>query len=192
VIEFNLDGTIITANDNFLQTLGYTLAEIRGKHHSMFAEPAYAASAEYKAFWAKLGRGEYDAGQYKRIGKGGKEVWIEASVQSDPRPERPALQSRQVRHRPLQAQGAEHGAGAGFRERREGAGPEVSSSAKGMEGTAQSLAARGGADQPAILDRVLRRRGVGRFGQRDLAADRGIDSRSSARRSTRPSARSKW
>jgi methyl-accepting chemotaxis protein len=79
VIEFNLDGTIIQANDNFLKTLGYTLDEIKGKHHSMFAEPAYAASAEYRQFWEKLNRGEFDAGQYKRIGKGGKEVWIEAS-----------------------------------------------------------------------------------------------------------------
>ncbi len=79
VIEFKLDGTIITANDNFLNALGYTLAEIQGKHHSMFVEPAYRASAEYRAFWEKLGRGEYQAAQYKRIGKGGKEIWIEAS-----------------------------------------------------------------------------------------------------------------
>lgn len=79
VIEFNMDGTIITANENFLATMGYRLDEIQGKHHSMFAEPAFAASAEYKEFWAKLNRGEYQAAQYKRIGKGGKEVWIEAS-----------------------------------------------------------------------------------------------------------------
>ena len=79
IIEFNLDGTIITANDNFLQTLGYTLAEIQGQHHRMFAESSYAASPEYAAFWAKLNRGEFDAGQYKRVGKGGKEVWIQAS-----------------------------------------------------------------------------------------------------------------
>jgi len=79
VIEFNLDGTIITANQNFLSVLGYTLDEIKGRHHSMFAEPAYKASAEYKAFWEKLNRGDFDAGQYKRLGKGGKEIWIEAS-----------------------------------------------------------------------------------------------------------------
>lgn len=79
VIQFNLDGTIITANENFLQTLGYTLEEIQGKHHSMFAEPTYAASPEYAAFWDKLNRGEYDANEYMRIGKGGKEVWIQAS-----------------------------------------------------------------------------------------------------------------
>lgn len=79
VIEFNLDGTIITANDNFLNAMGYTLDEVKGKHHSMFAEPAFAQSQEYKDFWAKLNRGEYQAAEYKRIGKGGREVWIEAS-----------------------------------------------------------------------------------------------------------------
>ncbi|MFN4163472.1 MAG: methyl-accepting chemotaxis protein [Ferrovibrio sp.] len=79
VIEFTLDGTILHANENFLKTLGYTLDEVKGKHHSLFVEPAYRDSAEYKAFWAKLGRGEYDANQYKRIAKGGREVWIQAS-----------------------------------------------------------------------------------------------------------------
>ncbi len=78
-IEFNLDGSVITANQNFLDTLGYTLAEIRGKHHSMFVEPAYRDSAEYKQFWAALNRGEFQAAEYKRIGKGGREVWIQAS-----------------------------------------------------------------------------------------------------------------
>ena len=79
VIEFSMDGKVLTANENFLATLGYTLTEIQGQHHSMFAESAYATSAEYRQFWEKLNRGEYDAGQYKRIGKGGKEVWIQAS-----------------------------------------------------------------------------------------------------------------
>jgi len=79
MIEFNMDGSIITANDNFLRALGYSLAEIKGKHHSMFVEPAYRDSAAYREFWAKLNRGEYDAAEYKRIGKGGKEVWILAS-----------------------------------------------------------------------------------------------------------------
>jgi methyl-accepting chemotaxis protein len=79
VIEFNLDGTIITANQNFLGALGYSLEEIKGKHHSMFVEPATRDSAAYREFWAKLNRGEFQAAQYKRIGKGGKEVWIEAS-----------------------------------------------------------------------------------------------------------------
>ena len=79
VIEFSLDGKILTANENFLKTLGYTLDEIKGQHHSMFVDPAYRTSSEYKMFWEKLGRGEFDAGQYKRIGKGGKEIWIQAS-----------------------------------------------------------------------------------------------------------------
>jgi methyl-accepting chemotaxis protein len=79
VIEFNLDGTIITANENFLNALGYSLGEIQGKHHRMFVEPAVRDSAAYREFWAKLNRGEYDAAEFKRIGKGGKEVWILAS-----------------------------------------------------------------------------------------------------------------
>jgi methyl-accepting chemotaxis protein len=79
VVEFTLDGKILTANSNFLKPLGYRLEEVRGQHHSMFVDPAYRASPEYKAFWEKLGRGEYDIGQYRRIGKGGKEVWIQAS-----------------------------------------------------------------------------------------------------------------
>jgi methyl-accepting chemotaxis protein len=79
VIEFDLDGTIRTANANFLSVLGYTLDEVKGRHHSLFVAPSQRDSAEYRAFWAKLGRGEYDAGQYLRIGKGGREVWIQAS-----------------------------------------------------------------------------------------------------------------
>jgi methyl-accepting chemotaxis protein len=79
MIEFALDGVILDANANFLATLGYTLEEIKGQHHSMFVDPAYRSSPEYRLFWEKLGRGEYDAGQYKRLGKGGKEIWIQAS-----------------------------------------------------------------------------------------------------------------
>ena len=79
VIEFNLDGTIVTANQNFLDALGYTLAEIQGKHHSMFVAPGERESAAYREFWAKLNRGEFQAAQYKRFGKGGKEIWIQAS-----------------------------------------------------------------------------------------------------------------
>ncbi len=79
VIEFNLDGTIVTANENFLKTLGYSLGEIQGKHHSMFVEPAMRDSAAYREFWANLNRGQYQAAAFKRIGKGGKEVWIQAS-----------------------------------------------------------------------------------------------------------------
>ncbi len=79
IIEFKPDGTIITANDNFCRTVGYQLSEIVGQHHRMFVEQAEAASPEYREFWAKLARGEFDRRQYKRVGKGGKEIWIEAS-----------------------------------------------------------------------------------------------------------------
>jgi len=79
VIEFNLDGTILTANDNFLSTLGYSLDEIKGKHHRMFCDEEYSSSDEYQLFWDKLGRGEFDSGRYKRIGKNGNEIWINAS-----------------------------------------------------------------------------------------------------------------
>ena len=79
VIEFNLDGTVITANENFLKTFGYSLEEIQGKHHSLFVDPADVDTEEYRQFWVRLGHGEYNAGQYKRIGKGGKEIWIQAS-----------------------------------------------------------------------------------------------------------------
>ncbi len=79
VIQFNLDGTIIDANENFLKAMGYTLEEVKGKHHSMFVDPSYAKSGEYKKFWEKLGRGEFESSEYKRLGKGGKEIWIQAS-----------------------------------------------------------------------------------------------------------------
>jgi len=79
VIEFNLDGSVLTANENFLKTLGYSITDIKGKHHRMFCDPAYAGSNEYQAFWQKLGRGEFDSGRYKRIGAGGKAVWIQAT-----------------------------------------------------------------------------------------------------------------
>jgi methyl-accepting chemotaxis protein len=79
VIEFDLDGTIRTANDNFLNALGYRLNDVQGRHHSMFVEPGQRDSGEYRQFWDKLRRGEYDAGLYKRIGQGGREVWIQAS-----------------------------------------------------------------------------------------------------------------
>jgi methyl-accepting chemotaxis protein len=78
-IEFELDGTIVTANDNFLRVLGYSLEEIRGRHHSMFVEDAHRSSSEYRDFWASLNRGEYQAAEYMRLGKGGKQVWIQAS-----------------------------------------------------------------------------------------------------------------
>src|SRR5215212_1866513 len=79
VIAFKLDGTILTANENFLAAVGYGLDEIQGKHHSLFVEPATRDSAEYRSFWASLARGEFQAAEYKRIGKDGKEVWIQAT-----------------------------------------------------------------------------------------------------------------
>ncbi|WP_317185707.1 methyl-accepting chemotaxis protein [Devosia sp. BK] len=79
IIEFTLDGTIITANDNFLSAMGYQLEEIAGKHHSMFCDPAFAASADYKAFWAALRSGTYQSAAYRRLAKGGREIWIQAS-----------------------------------------------------------------------------------------------------------------
>ena len=79
VIEFLPDGTILTANENFLACMGYTLAEIRDRHHSMFVDEALKQSAEYREFWARLNRGEYQKAEYKRFGKGGREVWIQAS-----------------------------------------------------------------------------------------------------------------
>jgi methyl-accepting chemotaxis protein len=79
VIEFELDGVIRNANENFLRTVGYSIDEIRGRHHRMFVAAAYAESAEYRAFWEKLGRGDYDAGVYRRVGKGSREIWLQAS-----------------------------------------------------------------------------------------------------------------
>ncbi len=78
IIEFEIDGTIIFANENFCSTMGYELSEIQGKHHSMFADPVLARSTEYKKFWETLRSGTLHHGQYKRIAKGGHEVWIEA------------------------------------------------------------------------------------------------------------------
>lgn len=79
MIEFNLDGTVVTANENFLAALGYSLPEVVGKHHSMFVDPAYAKSTDYRAFWERLNRGEFVADKFRRIARDGKEVWIQAS-----------------------------------------------------------------------------------------------------------------
>ncbi|ODN69232.1 methyl-accepting chemotaxis protein [Methylobrevis pamukkalensis] len=79
VISFNLDGTVIDANDNMLTTVGYTIEEIRGRHHSMFVDPAERNSPEYRTFWDALRRGEFQSAQYRRLGKGGREIWIQAT-----------------------------------------------------------------------------------------------------------------
>jgi methyl-accepting chemotaxis protein len=79
VIEFRLDGTIITANENFLRAMDYRLSDIVGRHHSMFVDSEYAKGGEYQTFWERLRRGEYLADKFRRLGRGGKEVWIQAS-----------------------------------------------------------------------------------------------------------------
>lgn len=79
VIEFDLEGNILNANENFLSAMGYSLSEIKGQHHSMFVDPRYKLSAEYAAFWQSLKAGEHTEGEYKRLAKGGKEIWIRAS-----------------------------------------------------------------------------------------------------------------
>ena len=79
MIEFKLDGTILSANENFLAVMGYSAGEIIGRHHSMFADPEFAKSPEYRAMWERLNRGEFIADKFHRLGKGGKDVWILAS-----------------------------------------------------------------------------------------------------------------
>ena len=79
VIEFGLDGVIATANDNFLQAMGYRLDEVQGRHHSMFVDPGHATSTEYRQFWLDLAAGRQQTGRFRRLGKGGQEVWIEGS-----------------------------------------------------------------------------------------------------------------
>lgn len=79
IIEFSLDGTILTANQNFLNVVGYSLDEVKGKHHSIFVDPNYKNSQDYRLFWDRLARGDYETGQFKRIGRDGKDVWIQAS-----------------------------------------------------------------------------------------------------------------
>ena len=79
VIEFELDGTVLHANENFLRVVGYSLAEVQGKHHAIFCDPEYVKTDEYSNFWSKLGRGEFDQGEYKRRARDGREVWINAS-----------------------------------------------------------------------------------------------------------------
>jgi len=79
VAEYSMDGTVRRANNHFLTALGYTSGDIRGKHHSMFVDNAFRDSTDYRTFWAKLRRGELDAGEYKRLAKGGREVWLQAT-----------------------------------------------------------------------------------------------------------------
>ena len=79
VIEFKLDGTILDANANFLATVGYDLAEIRGQHHRIFVDPAERESSAYREFWSSLGSGAFQEGEYRRVGKGGRDIWLQAT-----------------------------------------------------------------------------------------------------------------
>ena len=79
VIEFDLKGQILRANENFLSIFGYSLDEVVGKHHRIFCEGRYAESAAYREFWQKLGKGEYESGEFKRLSKSGSEIWLQAS-----------------------------------------------------------------------------------------------------------------
>jgi methyl-accepting chemotaxis protein len=79
MIEFKPDGSIVTANAKFLYTMGYSMDELRGQHHRLFVDPAFANGPEYRDFWARLGRGEVVSGEFKRVGKGGKDVWLQAA-----------------------------------------------------------------------------------------------------------------
>src|SRR3546814_1036585 len=81
-IEFDLQGNILTANDLFLNTLGYTMAELKGRHHSTLVDVAHRSSPEYREFWEKIGRGDYEAGKYRRIRKDGSDVWIQARTEA--------------------------------------------------------------------------------------------------------------
>jgi methyl-accepting chemotaxis protein len=79
VIEFDLDGKVLWANENFLSVMGYSLQDIQGRHHSMFVEPSYANSSEYRAFWRDLADGRSQTAEWKRLARGGKEIWIQAT-----------------------------------------------------------------------------------------------------------------
>ena len=125
VIEFKMDGTLVTANDIFLKATGYTLDEVKGKHHRMFVDEVYQQSADYGEFWAKLNRGEYQAGEYRQIGKGGRSL-DSGLLQPDPRPQWQTVQSRQLRYgrhptkaggRGSETEGGQH-VGSGVRGRR--------------------------------------------------------------------------
>lgn len=87
VIEFDMQGKVLHANDNFLKLMEYSAEEITGRHHRMFVDAAYASTPQYQAFWESLGRGQFESGEYKRVAKGGREVWIQATYNPiyDPR-----------------------------------------------------------------------------------------------------------
>jgi len=141
MIEFTLDGTILTANENFLRVMGYRLEEIQGKHHSMFVDAEFRVSSDYHRFWEALNRGEYQAAQYRRIGKGGREVWIEGSY--NPVRDLNGLVFKVVKFATdLTGRKAENAALAqDFEASVKSLVVSVSDSASAMQNTAQSLAA---------------------------------------------------
>ena len=79
VIEFDLGGHVVTANQNFLDAMGYELDEVVGQHHRMFCDPAYAETAEYAQFWADLGTGAFKSGEFRRLAKDGRDIWLQAT-----------------------------------------------------------------------------------------------------------------
>ena len=105
VIEFDMEGMVLDANANFLGALGYSLGEIRGRHHSLFVPPDQRDSEAYRAFWANLKRGEFQSGEFRRLGKGGRGGLDPGFLQSDPRPERQAVQGGEICHRHHRAGG---------------------------------------------------------------------------------------
>lgn len=139
VIHFELDGTITHANKNFLDVVGYSLEEVKGKHHSMFVDAAERSSDAYHQFWERLRNGQFQAAQYRRIGKGGKEVWIEASynpvLDANGRPYSVVkfatdLSKRKLENAALASQ---------FESNVKGLVRQVALSAQNMKSTAQSL-----------------------------------------------------
>jgi methyl-accepting chemotaxis protein len=139
VIEFDLEGRILTANENFLEVMGYGLAEIQGKNHSLFVDAAYRDSGEYKRFWEHLRAGEYQSGQFKRLGKGGKEVWIEASynpiLDANGRPYKVVKFAADLTERKR----ASTALAADFEQHMKGLLGQVAASVGNMQETAQSL-----------------------------------------------------
>ena len=84
LVELTMEGNVITANDNFLNATGYALEEIQGRHHSMFVDDAARQGQAYRDFWSALNRGEFQNGEYRRLGKGGREIWLLASYNPIP------------------------------------------------------------------------------------------------------------
>ena len=99
IIEFDTGGNIVTANQNFLDVLGYSLGEIQGKHHSMFVEAKERDGVEYRRFWDDLRAGKFQQAEYKPIRKGGKEIWIQATYNPLLNSAGKAFKGSQVRHR---------------------------------------------------------------------------------------------